>query len=98
MARILARVAGAGVGLRRAARAPWSRRSLSAMAKGLPPRSLGAAGSAALRKKEKTVNYFSQLCVQPFFLGHRLQFLIEKSFFLGFDVGLGAQSTRISAG
>jgi hypothetical protein len=35
--------------------------------------------------------------VQPFLFGHKLQFLIEKSFFLGFDDGLGAASTTISA-
>jgi hypothetical protein len=42
--------------------------------------------------------YFSHVCVQPFLLGHKLQFLIENSFFLGFEVELGARSTRISAG
>jgi hypothetical protein len=46
----------------------------------------------------KSTTYFSQLCVQPFLFGHKLQFLIEKSFFLGFDDRLGAASTVISAG
>jgi hypothetical protein len=36
-----------------------------------------------------------QLCVQFFFAGHRLQFLIDNGFFLGLDVGLGEASTRI---
>jgi hypothetical protein len=49
-------------------------------------------------KIEKPANYFSQLSVQPFRFGHKLQFLIEKSFFLGFADGLGLVSTRISAG
>jgi hypothetical protein len=31
-------------------------------------------------------------------LGHKLQFLIEKSFFFGFEEELGEASTRISAG
>jgi hypothetical protein len=39
-----------------------------------------------------------QPCVQPFFLGHKLQFLIEKDFFFGFDGEPGDASTRISAG
>ena len=46
-------------------------------------------------KKKKSASYLSQLCVQPFLFGHKLQFLIEKSFFLGFDDGLGVVSTRI---
>jgi hypothetical protein len=36
--------------------------------------------------------------VQPFLFGHKLQFLIEKRFFLGFDEALGVASTIISAG
>jgi len=47
---------------------------------------------------EPTPSYFSQLSVQPFLFGHKLQFLIEKSFFLGFAEGPGVVSTRISAG
>jgi hypothetical protein len=54
--------------------------------------------SAILLKKKDSPGYFSQLCVQPFFFGHKLQFRIEKSFFLGFDDVLGVLSTRISAG
>jgi hypothetical protein len=54
--------------------------------------------SAILAKRDKTGNYFSQLCVHPFLLGHKLQSLIEKRFFLGFPDGLGVVSTRISAG
>jgi len=49
-------------------------------------------------KIEKPPSYFSQLSVQPFLFGHKLQFLIENGFFLGFDDGPGVESTRISAG
>jgi hypothetical protein len=53
---------------------------------------------AAIVKNKKAASYFSQLCVQPFLLGHKLQFLIEKSFFFGFNGEPGEVSTRISAG
>lgn len=53
-------------------------------------------GFALLHKNEAA--YFSHVCVQPFFLGHKLQFLMENNFFLGFEVAPGARSTRISAG
>jgi hypothetical protein len=36
--------------------------------------------------------------VQPFLFGHKLQFLIEKSFFFGFNGEPGEVSIRISAG
>jgi hypothetical protein len=36
--------------------------------------------------------------VQPFLLGHKLQCLIEKSFFFNFTGEPGEVSTRISAG
>jgi hypothetical protein len=49
-------------------------------------------------KIELSPSYFSQLCVQPFRLGHKLQFLIEKGFFLVFDDAPCAASTIISAG
>ena len=49
-------------------------------------------------KIEQPASYFSQLSVQSFLFGHKLQFLIEKSFFFGCDDGLGLVSTRISAG
>jgi hypothetical protein len=45
----------------------------------------------------KPASYFSQLCVQSFLFGHRLQFLIEKRFFFGFAGVLGVVSTTISA-
>jgi hypothetical protein len=45
----------------------------------------------------KMTSYFSQVCVQPFLLGHKLQFLIEKRFFFGFNRAPGEVSTRISA-
>jgi len=43
-------------------------------------------------------NYFSQLWVQPLRLGHKLQLLIENSFFWGFGDALGLASMTISAG
>jgi hypothetical protein len=46
----------------------------------------------------KSPSYFSQLCVQSFLFGHKLQCLIEKSFFFGFADVLGVVSRRISAG
>jgi hypothetical protein len=39
-----------------------------------------------------------QPCVQPFFFGHKLQFLIEKGFFFGFNGEPGEASPRTSAG
>jgi hypothetical protein len=36
--------------------------------------------------------------VQPFLFGHKLQFLIEKRVFFGFNGEPGEVSTRISAG
>jgi len=59
------------------------------------PSSIGVGFFLALKG---ALGYFSQLSVQPFLFGHKLQFLIEKSFFLGFADGLGLVSTRISAG
>ena len=53
-------------------------------------------GFPLLHKNEAT--YFSHVCVQPFLLGHKLQFLIENSFFLGLEVEPGVRSTKISAG
>jgi hypothetical protein len=53
---------------------------------------------AILPKSEESAGYFSQPCMQPFLLGHKLQFRIEKSFRLGFDGALGIVSIRISAG
>jgi hypothetical protein len=47
---------------------------------------------------KKSSGYLTQPSVQPFFFGHKLQFLIEKNFFFGFDGEPGEASTRISAG
>ncbi len=59
-----------------------------------PPRRLQARRS----QNNRTPNYFSQLRVQPFRCGHKLHFLIENSFFLGFVDAPGVASTTISAG
>jgi hypothetical protein len=48
--------------------------------------------------RKKSSGYLRQLSVQPFFFGHKLQFLIEKNFFFGFDGEPGEASTRTSAG
>ena len=39
-----------------------------------------------------------QPCVQPFLLGHELQFLIENGFFFRFDGEPEDASTKTSAG
>jgi hypothetical protein len=65
----------------------------------LVPSPIGRFRSAKFSQdSRKSPSYFSQLCVQFFLFGHKLQCLIEKSFFFGFADVLGLVSTRISAG
>jgi hypothetical protein len=49
-------------------------------------------------QEKKNSGYLRQPCVHPFLAGEKLQFLIEKGLFLGFEGEPGKASMRISAG